>query len=143
MAKRIAELDRLFRAHVLTSGTGAGALYAPDGTVAFSTGRRSIGTRPQGSPLLTQISTRLTRVAGTRTFDVIVPVGFGRGAPAGAVVLSQRYSAITGAAARTYIPVAIALELLLAGLFLALLPIVRRAIRQTHGERHAIQLLMD
>src|SRR5919201_2914710 len=44
-AERRAQLDRLFRASVLDEGVLLAELYAPDGTVTYSTDHRLIGRR--------------------------------------------------------------------------------------------------
>jgi diguanylate cyclase (GGDEF)-like protein len=138
--KRRRELDNLFRTDVLTSSTVALAIYAPDGRVTYSTDGRDIGRRTSlstfvvDSERLPQISMRETQLpvegAPRKVIAHVVPLRFGNAATAGAVVVLVDYATLAHAAARSYIPVSIALELLVGILILALVPPTRRAAKQ-------------
>jgi diguanylate cyclase (GGDEF)-like protein len=140
-AARRRELDQLFRANGVT-----GALYGIDGTLVYSTDRQRIGRwTPASQFVMTAAAHR--RIELKRfgpTLDIAVPLRLEHGGTIGIVLLSRDYAALARSAAHTYLPISAALELLLALLFVALVPTVRRAVIQTRqhvrdAESHALR----
>ena len=135
------ELDRLFRANGVT-----GALYGTDGTVTYSTDGTLAGRWPPASQFVMTAAAH-RRIELRRfgdTLAIAVPLRLDRIGIVGTVVLSSDYAALARSAAATYLPITAALELLVALLFLALVPTVRRAISETRrhvrdAESHALR----
>ena len=134
-------LDRLFRANGVT-----GALYGIDGTAVYSTDRRLLGSWTPASQFVMTAAAHgrveLKRSGGV--LEIAVPLRLARGGTIGVVLLSRDYAALARSAARTYLPISAALELLVALLFVALVPTVRRAVIQTQqhvrdAESHALR----
>jgi diguanylate cyclase (GGDEF)-like protein len=100
-----------------------------------------------------QQSTSIHTMVGTRRVDgrlqkalvEIVPIRFGGESTAGAVVYWSSYATITSAARAALIPIAIVLPLLLIGLFLGLIPMLRRATgrMRTHLDEREFEALHD
>jgi diguanylate cyclase (GGDEF)-like protein len=135
------QLDRLFRA-----SRTAGALYGIDGTVVYSSNRAALGRWTAMSQFVMTASAH-HRIELKRFGDALaiaVPLRLERLGTVGVVVLSSDYSALARGATATYLPIAGALELLVALLFVALVPTVRRAIAETRrhvrdAESHALR----
>jgi diguanylate cyclase (GGDEF)-like protein len=135
------ELDRLFRENGVS-----GALYGIDGTEVYSSDRRLVGSwTPQSQFVMTASAHgRVELKRFGRTLEIAVPLRLARGATVGVVLLSSDYGALARSAAHTYLPISAALELLVALLFVALVPTVRRAVIQTQqhvrdAESHALR----
>src|SRR5919109_336014 len=145
-AQRRAQLDDLFRATVLDEGVLLAKLYAPDGTVTYSTDHRLIGRR---SPA--QLGHIREALAGTvrgdattipnatrKSLRTYAPVAFSGGT--GAVALYEDYGPIARAAASTFLPTAGVFEAALILLLIALVPLLRRVTvrlrRQMEEIRH-------
>ena len=145
-AQRRAQLDDLFRATVLDEGVLLAKLYAPDGTVTYSTDHRLIGRH---SPA--QLGHIREALAGTvrgdattisnasrKSLRTYAPVAFSGGT--GAVALYEDYGPIARAAASTFLPTAGVFEAALILLLIALVPLLRRVTvrlrRQMEEIRH-------
>jgi diguanylate cyclase (GGDEF)-like protein len=140
-ATRRRELDQLFRENGVS-----GALYGIDGTLVYSTDGRPVGRwTPASQFVMTAAAHRRIELKRFgRTLDIAVPLRLERGGTVGIVLLSRDYAALARSAAHTYLPISAALELLLALLFVALVPTVRRAVIQTRqhvrdAESHALR----
>ena len=145
-AQRRAQLDDLFRVTVLDEGVLLAELYAPDGTVTYSTDHRLIGRH---SPA--QLGHIREALAGTvrgdattisnpsrKSLRTYAPVAFSGGT--GAVALYEDYGPIERAAASTFLPTAAVFEAALILLLIALVPLLRRVTvrlrRQMEEIRH-------
>jgi diguanylate cyclase (GGDEF)-like protein len=150
---RRAALDRLFRDRVILDGAVDASLYAPDGTITYSTDHSLIGTRRADEGLL-QEAVRGTLVrsevgalaaqgerASSKVLKVFVPVRFGRSAPVGAFVLYHDYGPIARAARNAFLPIAAVLELVLLSLYLSLFPILRRVTENLRRQLQEIEHL--
>jgi diguanylate cyclase (GGDEF)-like protein len=143
--QRRAQLDELFRANVLDEGVLLAELYAPDGTVTYSTDHRLIGRR---SPA--QLAHIRETLAGTvrgdsttipnathKSLRTYAPVAFSGGT--GAVALYEDYGPIARAAASTFLPTAGVFEAALILLFIALVPLLRRVTMRLRRQVEEIQ----
>jgi diguanylate cyclase (GGDEF)-like protein len=135
------QLNRLFRANGIT-----GALYGIDGAEVYATDRRPTGSWTPASQFVMTAAAHgrveLKRFGGT--LEIAVPLRLAHGGTIGVVLVSSGYAALARSAAHTYLPVSAALELLVALLFVALVPTVRRAAIQTQqhvrdAESHALR----
>jgi diguanylate cyclase (GGDEF)-like protein len=138
---RKAELDKLFKAHVLNEGVLLATLYAEDGTVTYSTDHRLVGTRTRpehvGEALDGSIRSDVTSITGRKTLRTYAPVAVRGGT--GAVALFQDYAPIASAANATFIPVAGIFEVVLVLLFIALIPILRRVTQRIRRQMEEIE----
>ena len=144
-ASRQTQLDLLFRTKVLDEGVLLVELYAPDGTVTYSTDHRLIGQKPGGQ--VEQIREALGGTVrgdatampnGTRkSLRTYAPVAISGGA--GAVALFQDYTPISRAAASTFLPTAGVFEAALILLFVALMPLLRRVTVRLRRQMEEIQ----
>jgi diguanylate cyclase (GGDEF)-like protein len=138
---RKAELDKLFKAHVLDEGVLLATLYAKDGTVTYSTDHRLVGTRTDPGhvreALGGSIRSDVTSVAGRKTLRTYAPVAVRGGT--GTVALFQDYAPIASAANATFIPVAGIFEVVLVLLFIALIPILRRVTQRIRRQMEEIE----
>ena len=140
-ATRRRRLDRLFRENGVT-----GALYGIDGTAVYASDRRDVGGWTGASEFVMTAAAH-QRVELKRfgaTLAIAVPLRLARGNTAGVVLLSTDYAALARSAAHAALPITAALELLLALLFVALVPTVRRAVIETRrhvrdAESHALR----
>lgn len=145
-AARRAELDELFAGRVLAEGVLRASLVAPDGTIAYSTDHRLIGTRTESPEHVTEARRGIVRgdVASVeaggelrkalRTYaPVAVPGGIG------VVVVHQDYEPIGRAANATFLPVAGIFEVVLILLFIALVPLLRRVTQRIRRQMEEIQ----
>jgi diguanylate cyclase (GGDEF)-like protein len=135
------ELDRLFRENGVS-----GALYGIDGTAAYATGRGRVGgwTRASQFVMTAAAHHRIEVRRFGATLEIAVPLRLERIGTVGVVLLSSDYTALARSAAHIYLPIAAALELLVALLFIALVPTVRRAVSETRrhvrdAESHALR----
>jgi diguanylate cyclase (GGDEF)-like protein len=151
---RLKTLDTLFRRQVLVDGVLRASLYSPDGRITYSSDHAQIGRRAgtsaaaraaaAGTTLKSVLST-LPDAQGTqrKVLAELVPVRFGKSAPAGVFAFDQDYAPIARAARSTFLPIAAVLELLLVALYISLFPILRRVTRRLRGqveelEHHAL-----
>jgi diguanylate cyclase (GGDEF)-like protein len=127
-SRRRRELDRLFRENGLT-----GALYGIDGTAVYANDGKRVGSWTPASQFVMTAAAHerieLKRIGAT--LEIAVPLRLERAGPVGVVLLSTEYAALARSAAHIYLPIAAALELLVALLFVALIPTVRRAVTET------------
>src|SRR5919201_2813936 len=129
---RRAQLDQLFGASILDEGVLLAELYAPGGTVTYSTDHRLIGRRSTAQ--LTHIREALAGVvrgdatailnSKRKSLRTYAPVAFAGGT--GAVALYEDYGPIARAASSTFLPTAGVFEAVLLLLFVALVPLLRR-----------------
>jgi diguanylate cyclase (GGDEF)-like protein len=129
------ELDRLLQRRVLSQTILAAALYGPDGRLAYSTDARTLGRATTDSTFATaalgqsRISTRTT--SRPKLLEYGIPVRYAIDRPIGTIVIAVDYAEVATAAARKWIPIAVALELLVGLLFIGLVPTIRRALGQS------------
>lgn len=129
---RRAELDRLFRDRLLTGDTQAVTLVRADGLVTYSTNHALIGAdmssvlgdEAAGGELLSAVVDE--EGAGGKVLRTFVPIGVS-GSAAGIAVVDRDYGPVAAAARDVFFPVAAVLEALLVVLFIALVPLLRRA----------------
>src|SRR5919198_1357963 len=144
-ARRRAQLDELFRSGVLDEGVLVADLYAPNGTVTYSTDHRLIGRR--SSAQLTHVREAL---AGTvrgdataipnskrKSLRTYAPVAFAGGT--GAVALYEDYGPIARAASSTFLPTAGVFEAALLLLLVALVPLLRRVTVRLRRQMEEIE----
>ena len=128
-AARRAGLDTLFAGRVLDEGVLLAALVAADGTVAYSTDHRLIGTKIASPEHVAEarrgiVRGDIARVQQRKSLRTYAPVAVRGGT--GVVVIHQDYEPIARAANATFLPVAGIFEAVLVLLFIALVPILRR-----------------
>ncbi len=138
---RRSELDRLFRSNIVPGVVG-GRLYAPDGTITYSTLHGRIG-HPTYFPtvvaeaLANKVARRVTYVQTWRgnkhvkALQILAPVRAALGGKAiGVIRVDQDYraSAVGTGEARTRLALILAIALL--ALWMALFPIMTRTTRQ-------------
>ncbi len=148
---RLDELDRLFARDVLRDDTVRVKLYAPDGTVTYSTNRRQIGTAPEPEETAEVMSgetvTGITDLAaeggggpGGKALEVYEAV---RGAhdarPVGVVELYKDYGPIAASARAAWMHAALVLLSVLTLLLVGLVPLLRRVSRQLSAQLVSIR----
>jgi diguanylate cyclase (GGDEF)-like protein len=140
-ATRRRVLDRLFRENGVS-----GALYGIDGTTVYANDGRRVGgwTRASQFVMTAAAHHRIELKRFGDTLEIAVPLRLERAGVVGVVLLSSDYAALARSAAHTYLPITAALELLVALLFVALVPTVRRAVTETRrhvrdAESHALR----
>ena len=145
-AARRAELDSLFAGRILDEGVLLAALVAADGTVAYSTDHRLIGTRLADRAHLAEARRGIVRgdvasVGDRKSLRTYAPVAVRGGT--GVVVIHQDYDPIARAANATFLPVAGIFEAVLILLFVALVPILRRVTHRIRRQMEEIQRRAD
>ena len=142
---RRAALDRFFATSVLDQGFLRLELHGADGSVTYSTDRRS---QPQQGALehvrearegvirgdVTTIRDRGDERRVLRTYAPVPLAG-----PTGVVAVFQDYEPIEAAATATFLPVVGIFELVLIALFVALVPILRRVMRRVRRQMEEIE----
>jgi diguanylate cyclase (GGDEF)-like protein len=146
---RRAALDRLFEDQVLTEGVLLVKLYGDDGRVTYSTDHRLVGTRTEPLEHIREALTGSIRGDVTalspkgegdqkrKVLRTYAPVAVRGGA--GVVALFQDYGPIARAAQATFLPVAGIFEAVLALLFIALVPILRRVTVRMRRQMEEIE----
>jgi diguanylate cyclase (GGDEF)-like protein len=143
--RRRTQLDELFRASVLDEGVLVAELYAPDGTVTYSTDHRLIGRRATAElPHIREAVAGTVRGDATsipnasrKSLRTYAPVAV-RGST-GAVALFQDYGPIAHAATSTFLPTAGVFEAVLVLLSIALMPLLRRVTVRLRRQMEEIQ----
>jgi diguanylate cyclase (GGDEF)-like protein len=143
---RRSELDKLFASRVLEEGVLLAALVSQNGTIAYSTDHRLVGTS-QAEPEhvrearrgtvrgdVTELGTGDRKRKALRTY---APVAVRGGT--GVVVIYQDYKPIADAANATFLPVAGIFEAVLILLFVVLVPILRRVTLRVRRQMEEIQ----
>jgi diguanylate cyclase (GGDEF)-like protein len=150
-AGRRRELDRLSNRDLLSPGILRVKLYAPDGTVVYSSDHQLIGTRPDDFAEIPEIMagapasdvTKLNAEGGTgadkTVLESYVPVGVGGPNPKGVLELYADYGPIASDARSIFIPVAIGVAILLLGLYLSFFPILKRVTRTLRSQMQEIE----
>ena len=134
---RRAALDKLFRSEVLVGGTLGATLQSPNGRVTYSTNPALIGRRT--GTTTQKVQTTVAAWNGKKALNVYVPVRVARRNATGMFALHQDYGPIAAAARKTFIPVAGVLQIALLGLFVSLIPMLRRVTRKLHGHLAEIE----
>ena len=143
--ERRAALDRFFATSVLNQGFLRLELYAADGSVTYSTNRRSL---PQQGALehvkearrgliRGDVTTIRNRGDERRVLRTYAPVPLA--ATTGVVAVFQDYEPIEAAARATFLPVVGIFEIVLIALFIALVPILRRVMRRVRRQMEEIE----
>ena len=130
-------LDRLFRSEVLVGGTLGATLHGADGRVTYSTNHSLIGRVPR--PVKEDVQTSVEEWNGRKALNVYVPVRIGPSRATGMFALHQDYGPIAAAARKTFVPVAGVLQVALVGLFVSLIPMLRRVTRRLRGHLEEIE----
>jgi diguanylate cyclase (GGDEF)-like protein len=140
------KLDDLFSNRVLEEGFLLASLVAADGTISYSTDHRLIGSRIEAPDHAVEARRGIVRgdVASAGSGDdrrkslrTYAPVAVPGGT--GVVVIHQDYAPIARAANATFLPVAGIFEAVLALLFVALVPILRRVSVRIRRQMEEIQ----
>jgi diguanylate cyclase (GGDEF)-like protein len=137
--ERLRALDRLAHQQLLADGGLRVKLYSPSGTVVYSNDHGLIGTHPADSDVRSALqghssgtTTNLNAEGGQgpnqKALETYVPVSL-NGRIVGVFERYADYGPIAGEARSIFIPLAIGLAVLLAGLYLSFLPILRRVTR--------------
>jgi diguanylate cyclase (GGDEF)-like protein len=140
-AERRSALDAFFAAGVLDQGFLRVDLHAEDGSVTYSTDRRS--TVETDAPdhvreaLAGVIRGDVTSLRDRRVLRTYAPVPL-RGTT-GVVALFQDYAPIQAAANATFLPVVGIFEVVLISLFIVLVPILRRVMRRVRRQMEEIE----
>jgi diguanylate cyclase (GGDEF)-like protein len=138
-------LDQFFASGVLSEGFLRVELYGRDGSLAYSTDRRSlapanapehVGEAAAGS-IRGDVSTVRHRGEDRRVLRTYAPVPFH--GETGVVALYQDYEPIAAAATATFLPVVGIFEGVLIALFVALVPILRRVVRRVRRQMEEIE----
>jgi diguanylate cyclase (GGDEF)-like protein len=143
--ERRAALDRFFATSVLDQGFLRLELYAANGSVTYSTNRRSA---PQQGALehvkearqgviRGDVTTIRNRGDERRVLRTYAPVPLA--ATTGVVAVFQDYEPIEAAARATFLPVVGIFEIVLIALFIALVPILRRVMRRVRRQMEEIE----
>jgi diguanylate cyclase (GGDEF)-like protein len=142
---RRSQLDELFETHVLAEGVLRATLYAEDGTVTYSTDHRLLGTRTDprhvrealAGAIRGDVTTVRDGEKQRKTLRTYSPVAVRNGS--GVVALFQDYAPIARAAQATFLPVAGIFEVVLVGLFVVLVPILRRVTTRVRRQMEEIE----
>jgi diguanylate cyclase (GGDEF)-like protein len=145
---RRARLDEVFGDRVLPEGVLLVQLYAPDGTVTYSTDHRLIGTRESAAHIrealagtirgdVTSIGPAKAGGEKRKVLRTYAPIST-RGGPR-AVGLFHDYGPIAQAASAAFVPVAGIFELVLLALVVALVPILRRVTARIRRQMEEIE----
>jgi diguanylate cyclase len=147
--KRRAQLDRVFRARVLTEGIVDAVFIAPDGHVTYATNPARIGRRSQDASEVrrvfdsTGLRTRLDThesTSGTRkVMKVFVPARFDGGRARGVLVLSHDWEPFLKDARDTAVVIFVVLELVLLALCLAFFPPLQRVTRRLREHSNLLE----
>jgi diguanylate cyclase (GGDEF)-like protein len=142
---RKAALDEFFAGGVLSEGFLRVELYRGDGSLTYSTDRRS----SPPSNVLVHIREALAGTirgdlatvphagADRRVLRTYAPVPFAD--ETGVVALYQDYEPIAAAATATFLPVVGIFEVVLLALFITLMPILRRVVRRVRRQMEEIE----
>jgi diguanylate cyclase (GGDEF)-like protein len=147
---RLRALDRFAHQQLLGDGGLRVKLYSPNGTVVYSNDHGLIGTHPNDGQVKAALeghasgtTTNLNAEGGEgvnqKALETYVPVRL-HGQVVGVFERYADYGPIAGEARSIFVPLAIGLAVLLGGLYLSLLPILRRVTgtlrRQLEEIRH-------
>jgi diguanylate cyclase (GGDEF)-like protein len=144
-ARLQAAYDRAL-ARVLAAGNTTGAaLVTPAGEIAASAGEHTTPAPPTlhlalGGAVATELGTATISGAAADVLTAVVPIDVG-GERAGALVVTRDYGPIAEAARAALLPVAVVLEVVLLGLWVALFPLLARATRRLRRQVDVIRHL--
>jgi signal transduction histidine kinase len=152
---RSAALDNLFRKSVIVPGVVGGALVSPDGTITYSARHVRIGAKVQHPSVLAavlagKISKRVTNVPTWRgqknlkVLQILAPVSERRSdKPIGVIALDQDYRAVAVSTGDARVRLVVILVVTLLALFITLLPIMNRLMRQLEARNTRLRELAD
>ena len=149
-ASRQRQLNSLFAHRVTFGGTLGASVYRPDGRLAYSDlgsiAGKSVDAARVRDAIGGRSSTAVTSIengAGSdfRVVQSFVPLSLGAGGPRGALVLYEDYAPVASAAWHAVLPVAGVLEAVLLGLYLLLLPLLRRTSHRLGRQMDEIKRL--
>jgi diguanylate cyclase (GGDEF)-like protein len=138
-ARRRRQLDRLFSQRLLIGSTLGATVFGRDGRLTYSdlsgAGRRTADparvARALSGAGTTKVASIPTTTGGSlKVLEAYVPLRSSGSRVIGALVLYEDYAPISSAAWHAFLPVAGVLELVLLGLYLLLLPLLRRTSAQ-------------
>jgi diguanylate cyclase (GGDEF)-like protein len=142
--KRRAQLDRIFRAPVLTEGIVDAVFIAPDGRVTYATNPARIGRRSRdaaevrrafgSNALRTRLDNHDSKSGTQKVMKVFVPARFDGGRARGVLVLTHDWEPVLRSARNTAIVIFVILELVLFVLYLAVLPVLLRVTRHLRDQ---------
>ena len=144
-AARRGALDEFFSRAVLDQGFVRVDLHSRDGSLTYSTDRRSTVAEDAhahvretlGGVLRGDVTTVADRGGERRVLRTYAPVPLGT--TTGVVALYQDYAPIQAAANATFLPVVGIFEIVLLALFVALVPMLRRVIRRIRRQMDEIE----
>jgi diguanylate cyclase (GGDEF)-like protein len=142
---RRAALDDFLSTAVLDQGFLQLELYAEDGSVTYSTDRRSLPQKDalehvreaRDGVIRGDVTTIRDRGEERRVLRTYAPVPLP--GETGVVALFQDYEPIEAAATATFLPVVGIFEVVLIALFIALVPILRRVMRRVRRQMEEIE----
>jgi diguanylate cyclase (GGDEF)-like protein len=144
---RRTRLDRLFSQRLLFGGTLGAAVFGHDGRLTYTD--LSAGSRRMADPAHvaralsgssnTKVATIPSATGYVKVLEAYVPLRTNGSRVAGALVLYENYGPISSAAWHAFLPVAGVLELVLLGLYVLLLPLLRRTSAQLRSQVQEIE----
>ena len=152
---RRAQLDGLFRKSIIVPGVVGGGLVSRDGTITYSARHVRIGQKAQHPKILAQVlAGEVTRrVTYTTTWrgqkhlkvlQILVPVRATLSAkPIGVIGLDQDYRAVAVSTGAAHLRLALILAIALLALYVSLLPIMNRLMRQLEARSQRLRELAE
>ena len=152
---RRATLDQLFRKNVIMPGVVGGGLVSPDGTITYSARHVRIGAKARRPDILAavlagKINGRITNIETWRgqkslkVLQILAPVRANlSGKPIGVIALDQDYRAVAVSTRDARLRLAVILAVALLALFVTLLPIMNRLMRQLEARNARLRELAD
>src|SRR5690349_16283376 len=154
-AARRAELDLLFRRSIVVPGVVGGGLVSPGGTVTYSARHERIGKPVQHPKILSavlrgEITRRITYTDTWRgrrhlkVLQILVPVrATFSGKPIGVIGLDQDYRTVAVTTGDAHLRLALILAGALLALFITLLPMMNRLMRQLETRNRRLRELAE
>ena len=148
-------LDALFRRSIVVPGVVGGGLVSPNGTITYSARHERIGRQVQHPTILAavlrgEVTRRVTYTDTWRgqkhlkVLQILVPVrATFTGKPIGVIGLDQDYRAVAVGTGDTHIRLAAILAVALLALFMSLLPIMNRLMRQLEARNRRLRELAE
>jgi len=148
-------LDGLFRRSIVVPGVVGGGLVSPNGTITYSARHERIGQKVQHPMILAavlrgEVTRRITYTDTWRgqkqlkVLQILVPVRpTFTGKPIGVIGLDQDYRAVAVGTGDTHIRLAVILAVALLALFMSLLPIMNRLMRQLEARNRRLRELAN
>jgi signal transduction histidine kinase len=148
-------LDELFRRNIVVPGVVGGGLVAPNGTITYAARHERIGQKVQHPKILAEVlagevTRRVTNTATWRgqkhlkVLQILVPVRTTlSGKPIGVIALDQDYRAVAVSTGDSQLRLALILAAALLALYISLLPIMNRLMRQLEARNRRLHELAE